>query len=275
MKLSVSTAFFGRCAPDLIHFYGEAGIDAIELASLAPARIDEYDFAGIRRECDKYGVELRSFHLPFNREQNIGHPDAELRARSLEVYKHSIDIAASIGAKICVVHPSSEPNEDEMREALFSYCAENLAVLCEYANKHGIELAMENLPRTCLCNTPDEVIRMLTLIPNLKTCFDMNHFLPWKGIVPDNVGYIYRLKEEVGDRLVTMHASDYDFVDERHMFPLDGQNDWRGIIRALIDTGYNGYFNYEIGVRHGDGEGRTLQEVKENFARLFEGVENG
>ena len=29
MKVSVSTAFFGRSAPDVVHFYAEAGIDAL------------------------------------------------------------------------------------------------------------------------------------------------------------------------------------------------------------------------------------------------------
>lgn len=269
MKVSVSTQFFGRCVPEIVHFYKEAGIDAIEIAGLSYAHLADYRFKEIKSECDKYGVELRSFHIPFGRELSIGHPDAEIRKSSLEIFKHTVDIAASLGVKICVIHPSSEPNEDDMREELLSYCTENMAKLCEYTNSYGIELAMENLPRTCLCNTPDEVISVLKKIPDLKTCFDMNHFLPWKGIVPDNVGYIYRLKEEVGDRLVTVHASDYDFVDERHMFPMDGDNDWQGIVKALADTGYRGYFNYEIGAKHGDRAGKTLHDVRANFDQLF------
>ena len=269
MKVSVSTAFFGRSTPDVIKYYKEANIDAVEIAGLSPARVDDYDFEGIKSECDRYGVELRSLHLPFSYEQSIAHPDKETRRRAVALDKHAIDIASGLGIKICVLHPSSEPNEDKDREYLLSCCEENSADLCEYANSLGIELALENLPRSCLCNTPDEMIRVLKDIPNLKTCFDMNHFLPWKGAEPDNVGYIYRLKEEVGDRLITVHVSDYDFVDERHLFPLDGQNDWAGIVKALIETGYPGYFNYEIGYRRGIDEGKTLHDVRRNFETLF------
>lgn len=269
MKVSVSTQFFGMATPDIIKYYKEADIDAVEIAGLSPARIDEYDFKGIKSECDRYGVELRSFHLPFSREQNIAHPDKETRRRSVALNKHAMDIASEIGAKICVLHPSSEPNDDGEREYLLSCCEENSAELCEYANSLGIELALENLPRTCLCNTPDEMIRVLKNVPKLKTCFDMNHFLPWKGTEPDNAGYVYRLKEEVGERLITVHASDYDFVDERHMFPLDGKNDWAGILKALDETGYPGYFNYEIGSRCGAGDGKTLHDVRRNFETLL------
>ena len=50
---------------------------------------------------------------------------------------------------------------------------------------------------------------------------------------------------------------------------MDGDNDWAGIMRALRETGYKGYFNYEIGYAHGAGEGKTLCDVRENFDKLM------
>lgn len=269
MKVSASTAFFGRSVPEIVHFYAEAGIDALEVAGMNVNRLDSYDLAGIKAECSRCGVQFRSLHLPFSREHSISHPEKPLRDKAIEINKKIIDQAASLGARLCVVHPSSEPIEDEMRNYLLDCCAESLNQLTEFAASCGIELAMENLPRTCLCNTSDEVISMLKQIPGLKTCFDLNHFLPWKESKPDNVAHIYRLKEETGDRLISIHASDYHFIDECHLFPLDGDNDWAGIIQALENTGYPGYFNYEIGHKHGIDAGKSLHDIRANFETLM------
>ncbi|MCI8589669.1 MAG: sugar phosphate isomerase/epimerase [Clostridiales bacterium] len=268
-KVSASTAFFGRTVPDIVHFYAEAGIDAMEIAGMNPAHLEQYDLEGIKEECTKEGVELRSLHLPFGAEQNISHPDKALRMHSIDIDKQIMERAAKLGVILCVIHPSSEPIEDKDRSDYLSRSEESLHILCEFAGEVGLSLAAENLPRTCLCNTSEEMIRMLQKVPSLKTCFDLNHFLPWKGTKPDNAAHIYHLKQEVGDRLITLHISDYDFVDERHLFPFDGDNDWVKIMNALHDTGYQGYYNYEIGSRHGDKGGKTLHDLKANFEKLI------
>jgi signal peptidase I len=47
-------------------------------------------------------------------------------------------------------------------------------------------------------------------------------------------------------RVVTTHVSDYDFIDERHLFPGEGKNNWQEILTALENAGYEGTWNYEI-----------------------------
>lgn len=269
LRVSASTAFFGRSHPDVVHFYAEAGIDAMEVAGMNVNRLAEYDLEGIKAECDKSGVELRSVHLPFSREQSIAHPEKAFRDKAVEINKSVIDRVAKLGVKFCVIHPSSEPNEDPDRPHLLGHCEENLHIMVEFAKQYGMDLALENLPRTCLCNTSAELIEMLRRVPDLKTCFDLNHFLPWKGVKPDNVAHIYALKREVGERLISLHVSDYDFVDERHQFPMDGDNDWQGIVRALEDTDYAGCFNYEISFAQGVNAGKTLHDLRANFDTLM------
>ncbi len=272
MKVSVSTAFFGKSVPEVVHYYAEANIDALEMAGMNPTAIDNYDIKGIADECKANGVEFRSVHLPFSRTHSIALLDRSLSEAAMEKNMYVIDKIAPFGVKFCVIHPSTEPNEDPDRAGLLEYCAENLAKLVEFSKQYGIEMAMENLPRTCLCNTSTEAIDMLLKVPGLKHCFDLNHFLPWKGVKPDNVQHIYDVKSKVGDRLISLHVSDYDFVDERHQFPLDGDNDWQGIVRALEDTDYPGYFNYEISRHQGadcQAGAKTLHDVRANFDRLM------
>ena len=66
---------------------------------------------------------------------------------------------------------------------------------------------------------------------------------------------------DFGDRIYTLHISDYDKVDERHWLPGKGVIDWKKLIQNLQKIGYQGVFNYES-------EG-TSKEVKENFISLF------
>jgi sugar phosphate isomerase/epimerase len=85
--------------------------------------------------------------------------------------------------------------------------------------------------------------------------YDTNHLL-----IQDNVEFI----EAVGGRIITLHVSDYDFIDERHAMPLEGKNDWKAIISALEEAGYNGPWLYEISSK-GKYEPRDL---KENHIKL-------
>ena len=54
---------------------------------------------------------------------------------------------------------------------------------------------------------------MIKDIPGVKVCFDTNHYT--KGTTGHFV-------ETVGERIGTIHASDFDFVNECHWLPTQG-----------------------------------------------------
>ena len=84
--------------------------------------------------------------------------------------------------------------------------------------------------------------------------FDTNHSLR-----EDNAHFIRAL----GNKIVTLHVSDYDFTDERHLLPLEGKNDWEGIFAALEEIGYAGRFLYELRA------GYTYAQIAGNYRRLL------
>lgn len=51
------------------------------------------------------------------------------------------------------------------------------------------------------------------------------------------------------EKIVTMHVSDCDLLDERHWMPGKGAVDFGSIIRALRDVGYTGTWLYEVTFR--------------------------
>ena len=81
------------------------------------------------------------------------------------------------------------------------------------------------------------MVAVLDAIPDLRVCFDSNHCL-----LQTNPEYI----RACGNKIVTLHISDYDFINERHILPGDGMNYWDNILTALEESDYNGVFNYEL-----------------------------
>ena len=72
-------------------------------------------------------------------------------------------------------------------------------------------------------------------------------------------------------RLLTLHCSDNDGVDERHWLPghAGGAVDWAVFLGALSDHGYAGPFLYEV--RAPDPEPRaSLRVVEDNYRWLLE-----
>jgi sugar phosphate isomerase/epimerase len=136
---------------------------------------------------------------------------------------------AGAGVKLFVVHPSGEPIDEADRPVRMACAKESLRALAEVAAEVGATIAVENLPRTCLGRNVEEMEELVEAHPNLRVCFDTNHLLSG-----DPVEFIHRL----GDKLVTVHVSDYDFINERHWLPYEGDINWVDVVTALEEAGY-------------------------------------
>lgn len=58
---------------------------------------------------------------------------------------------------------------------------------------------------------------------------------------------------------MTVHISDYDYVDERHWLPGEGKINWSDMMDALDDVGYTGTFLYELSF----GSTRTISRPRD------------
>lgn len=238
-----------------------AGIGHIELSSGAVAPFfDVLDFphkakelVSLARSC---GVTVSSVHLPFGpfAEIDPAHRDTAVRAHAVELQTELLNVAGDAGIGLCVIHPSGEPYGEDERAERLELAVSVIAKITDAATSAGVTLCLENLPRTCLCRTSDEMLYFLDRIPDLRVVFDTNHSLR-----EDNVHYI----RAVGSKIVTLHVSDYDFIDEKHWLPLEGKNDWPAILGALEEVGYAGRFLYESGA------GRPYRDIADNYRKLI------
>ena len=152
-----------------------------------------------------------------------------------------IDKISEIGMDKVVVHPTHtpEPFDQSERPGKIKHAKECLDYLAEYGHKKGVQIALEDLPRTCLGNRIEEDIDLLSANDKLKVCFDLNH-----SLIDDTVEFI----KAVGNRIITTHVSDRDNINERHWLPGEGVLDWKSVVDAFTSIGYNGAWIYEIGL---------------------------
>ena len=208
------------------------------------------------------GVGLWSLHLPFSScGLDISQTKAAWRSYANYTNRVLIDAAGEIGVKVIVMHPSSEPIAEDDREGRKKWCREMVMQFAEQCDRFGMRLAVENLPRTCLCNTAAEMVEILSGT-GAGVVFDTNHSLK-----QDNPSFIREITD-AGLKIISLHISDYDFVDERHRLPGDGVNDWAAILRELERAGYAGPLLYEVGRYPKERDAVTPEMVAENMKWL-------
>ena len=213
------------------------GIEVAEI-SLSGEQYPTFDYRAAKTAAAENGIELWSFHLPFVFElYDIS--KRELSKSAVGALSEMIARAADIGIKKMVIHPSGEPIEESDRYDRMERAKQSLVTLADCARKNGCVLAVENLPRTCLGRSSEEIAALTDADASLKVCFDTNHLLGGES----SADFIKRL----GDRIVTTHVSDYDFLNERHWLPGEGRLDFSLALNALASVGYNGVWLYEVG----------------------------
>ncbi len=268
LKRASSTCLVGKADLEAFKALKTAGIDAVELSFNFDTYMNKMDFA---RNWQKYvdyakeaGIELWSIHLPFSRSLDISTTNNEFRAVTLYTNRTLIEAAGKAGIKVAVLHPSSEPITAEDRPERMRRSREAIIMLKDECDKAGMKLAVENLPRTCLCNRSAEMIELLK-DTGAGIVFDTNH-----SLAEENVAFLTALVDS-GIPIYTMHISDYDFVDERHRLPGDGINNWKGIFEQLERAGYNGPMLYEVPTQPKDRDAITPEQEVANMIALAAG----
>ena len=184
----------------------------------------------------KEGNYIWSVHLPFGGGWDAAHFEEEQRADAVEGLKRIIDLTAEWNPSVYVLHGCLEPVSDEQRESRLLQCIKSVIELDRYAKKYGIQVALEDLPRSCLGNCTAEMDRIVNA-SGVKVCFDVNHLL--------NDSH-ERFLDSLQNEIITTHLSDYDGEDERHWLPGEGIVPWKLIFDRLESVGYRGPYLFEL-----------------------------
>lgn len=237
-KIGLSTCS-SRITEETFSGYSSAGLEFMEISD----NIEGYarlNYSELSALSEKYGVKIWSMHLPFGPFTVLDLSNPALAEHTVEYYAELIKKGAEIGVDKFVLHPSGEPIKEEERRLRMETAKASLGALAKIAAKHGAVICVENLPRTCLGKNSEEIAELVSAHPALRVCFDTNHLLSED---PDE------FVRKIGDKIATIHVSDYDFVNERHWLPGEGKIDWQAILAALREINYSGVWMYEIELR--------------------------
>ncbi len=116
----------------------------------------------MKAKIDSAGIKVWSIHLPFSRTLDISVLDEKNRKENVDFMAEMIEQCAQFQPKCLVLHPSSEPIDDSIRAQRIANASRSIAYLKKYADQIGAQLCIENLPRTCLGNTPVRILILST-----------------------------------------------------------------------------------------------------------------
>ncbi len=246
--------------------YRASGITAMEL-SVDAEYYELLNVKNIAKDALHEGIDIWSFHLPYYhfRGAEIQKTDEVEQRFAVEFHSEWIKKAADAGFKYAVIHPSGEPLEKTARAEQIKAARNTIAELSLVAKENGMQLAVEDLPRTCLGNCSAELLELLKDAPDAGVCFDTNHLLKES---------IFDFIDAVKDKIITLHISDYDGIDERHWLPGEGIIDWNLLMDRLDLINYNGVLMYELNRNSTSTIERkhplTPQEIAQNARELVD-----
>ncbi len=200
-----------------------------------------------RELADSLGLTFTQAHAYFPLGKNLGPDGREVDgAHGEEMMRRSVLAAEILGAKWMVVHPFTiwEESGYSLHKS-YQYNREYYYRWAEEFGAHHLNLAIENMsltggkPRYGV--TPEELLDLTEGIglPNVGICVDTGH-AHLSGL---NVADFLR---GVGDHLHATHIADNHRNADEHFAPFNGTIDWKPVMKALRDIGYQDDFAFEI-----------------------------
>jgi len=251
MKLSCNTWMYSSFPAWLpaypldyvIESLSRIGYDGIELGCASPVAyppyLDEKEREKIRNLLKEHDISISSV-LPCpggGMGNNVSSPIKKEREAAVQSYKECIKLGADLGAKICLYVAGWQIWGVEKKQAL-EWSRECLIEIAKYASDFDMTIAVEPTSMDSnVIETADDAIDLMqsTGLDNVKVMFDTIHVLYRKEIITDYI-------EKMGKNLVHIHISDVDRM------PPGYQTDFRLMIEALRNIGYEGYLTMEIGL---------------------------
>ena len=185
-----------------------------------------------RKYTDKIGIYCNQTHgftpyvvKDFSKEDND---------KLFENVKRTIEVSHILGAKCCVLHPSSDCSIEEN--------AKRFSLLKQIAHDNDMIIAIENVPSSGLFGKPEHFIELLNLIndDHFKVCLDIGH-AEIDFVHSSAVDFINKL----GNRLACLHIHDNDQARDIHQLPYTYAVNFEDITKALKENHYQGDITFE------------------------------
>ncbi len=263
MKFGGSVWTFNWQPPydDGLRTIAACGLKAAELIAWRREVLDSYytldTIRHLRTLLDDLGLELSEF---VSTPRGLASEDQKDRDGAVEHFRAMVDTARALGTDMVnSVSPNAfnldmprimdKPTAQEWGvdlprgldwNANWNAYVETTARCCEIAEENGVRWALEPHPYRWVRNT-GSMLRLIDSVgsPALGMNFDPSHLFP-SGEISEQAVY------ELGDRLFHAHFSDNDGTTNAHWRPGKGKIDWRAVMVAMHDVGFDGVISIEL-----------------------------
>ncbi len=193
----------------------------------------------LRNICRQEGI--KNVLIMCDNEGMVGHPDKKERVQTLENHKKWIDAAAFLGCHAVRVNAGSSGSYEEQQKRV----SDGLHLLCDYGDKAGISILVEN--HGGLSSNAEWLagVMQLTAHKRVGTLPDFGNFT----IIETESFDRYRGVEMLMPWAKGVSAKSHDFDAAGN----ETETDFSRMLRIVYDSGFRGY----IGVEY---EGTRLPE---------------
>ncbi len=199
---------------------------------------------------EEAGAAVTQSHAPFNRYGTHGSWE-----EFMPLFHRSFEAAAAVKAQYMVVHADEYRVEDRYDpEEIAAFAYEYLAPEVEFAKKHGMKVAIENLfeeghgksvdGKSRYTSRVEELIAIIEKFhdPDVCCCWDFGHAACAYGF-----DKMLDALKAAGKYVECTHVHDNYYGKDLHLLPFLGSIRWEDHMRYLGEIGYAGKLSYELG----------------------------
>ena len=238
----------------------ETGFDGLEVSSPSDLSVDE-----ILKARDATGLEIASVMNSAHWSSPLSDPHPEVRARGVEGLKTALRDAKKLGCTSVLLVPAVVKKEVSYADAYTRSQAEIRKVV-PLAEELGVTIAIENVWNQFLLS-PLEAARYVDEFnsPRVGWHFDVGNIV--------NYGWPEQWIRILGKRIAKVHVKEFSRSkrDKEGLWKgfdvelLAGDCDWPAVMKALDDTGYQGWLIAEIS----GGDAQRLKTIAELMDRIL------
>ncbi len=167
-----------------------------------------------------------------------------LRRASVEEMRRSLQVAADLGAKKAVLHPSMAVGMGAfVMDTVKEYAYDFMVEIVSAARQSDMTICLENMmPRNMLGVEPDDFAKFFRAMPALKLTLDTGH----ANINDPQGDRMQKLIRQFGHRIGHLHFSDNRGYRDDHLPVGKGTVKFSQLLQAIKATGYNDTLTLEI-----------------------------
>ncbi|MBC8234494.1 sugar phosphate isomerase/epimerase [bacterium] len=246
-KAICNDAFKNWEIADVFKYVGDLGYDGVEINPYTLCEtLDGFSSAAqlsVREAAESAGVEIIGIHSILKNPKrffHINHPDASIRAETLEHLNALITFCGDLGGKVIPLGASKQRTvlPDLTHQQAWDYAIAVFREALKTAERRGVVLCLEPLTHrlTNFITKASEATRMVEEMdhPNFKMMIDVRSASDDEMPIPE-------LIRQSAHHLAHFHAN-----DDNGRGPGKGNADYAGISDALKEIGYEGYLSVEV-----------------------------